>query len=224
MSDEVAKLRNQVLELQGLVKRQSTMLAKTGQSIIELQIAQQKADIRSLDLEKKPEKPQTAAGAANGGLDSDFDTSKLATNSDLEQLVEELQGQLDYLEERSIRRVSNNNKRNPEDLIGPLPNADGELPEDYQLPFPKTVQDFIDIKDLDLCKIAEFYGVLPFPLSDLEAITKGLQNAEEVTIPTFNDDTAEEQLKKYSKVEMDAIFDTVARYLGLNNRRTKDTW
>ncbi|QEU61646.1 Mrp8 [Kluyveromyces lactis] len=218
MSDEISKLRNQVLELQGLVKRQSTMLAKTGQSVIELQIAQQKTDIRSLDLEKKPNKPVAAEAALS------IDTSEFATNGDLEQLVEELQGQLDYLEERSIRRVANNNKRDPADAIGPLPNADGDLPIDLKIPLPETVQEFINIKDLDLCKVAEFYGVLPFPQSDLEAITEGLRNEEDVSIPTFTDATAADQLKKYTKEEMDVIFDTVARYLGLNNRRTKGTW
>lgn len=218
MSDEISKLRNQVLELQGLVKRQSTMLAKTGQSVIELQIAQQKTDIRSLDLEKKPNKPAAAEASLS------IDTSEFATNGDLEQLVEELQGQLDYLEERSIRRVANNNKRDPADAIGPLPNADGDLSIDLKIPLPETVQEFSNIKDLDLCKVAEFYGVLPFPQSDLEAITEGLRNEEDVSIPTFTDATAADQLKKYTKEEMDVIFDTVARYLGLNNRRTKGTW
>lgn len=153
-----------------------------------------------------------------------IDTSEFATNGDLEQLVEELQGQLDYLEERSIRRVANNNKRDPADAIGPLPNADGDLPIDLKIPLPETVQEFSNIKDLDLCKVAEFYGVLPFPQSDLEAITEGLRNEEDVSIPTFTDATAADQLKKYTKEEMDVIFDTVARYLGLNNRRTKGTW
>ncbi|CDO92634.1 unnamed protein product [Kluyveromyces dobzhanskii CBS 2104] len=217
MSDEVAKLRNQVLELQGLVKRQSAMLAKTGQSIIELQIAQQKNEIRDLNIERKPQTPATLHS-------EDEETSAFATNSDLEQLVGELQGQLDFLEERSIRRVANNNKISPTDAIGALPNADGDLPVDLKVPLPETLQEFIDINDTDLCRVADFYGVLPIPQSDLESITEALLKDEEVSMEKYTVDTEADRIKKYSKEEMDVIFDTVARYLGLNDRRTKNTW
>ena len=88
MTEEVAKLRNQVFELQQLVKRQSVILAKTGQSVMELQIDQQKTDISNLNVESKPEESLHLPKHEN------IDPAEFATNGDLEQLVEELQGQL----------------------------------------------------------------------------------------------------------------------------------
>lgn len=215
MSEEVAKLREQLYQLERLVKKQGVILAKTGHSVLELQIAQQKTDITQLELGEKVSSP-LEQGA--------IDTSEFATSGDIEQLVEELQGQLDYYEERSIRRVANNVKMDSSDVIAPLPNADGDLPVDYAIPLPNTVKEFVMIDDLALCKVAEFYGILPFPQSDLEDITDKLSKNLETSIPSFTDATAVVQLAKYTKEEKDVIFDTVARYLGLKMRRIPNTW
>ena len=96
MSDELTKLRSQVEELQQLVKKQNLLISKTGQSVLELQLAKQKTDVEEFDSKYAGGKSKTVA--------SHGDTTDFATNEDLVQLVGELQGQLDSIEERSVRR------------------------------------------------------------------------------------------------------------------------
>lgn len=131
MSNELDILKQQVAELQELVKRQSLIISKTGQNVLELQVSKQRSDVNSFG---KP--------AATKSSVAQLESADYATNEDLVQLVGELQGQLETIEERSIRRLVNYSKTDSKDLLSPLPNADAEIPVVGDGLFPRSLGDF----------------------------------------------------------------------------------
>lgn len=213
MSSELELLKQQVSELQELVKRQSLIISKTGQNVLELQVARQKSDVDSFG--KGP------VAKSVGQLES----ADYATNEDLVQLVGELQGQLETIEERSIRRLVNSTKSEPKDLLSPLPNADAEIPVVGEGFFPRSLQEFEKITNTVLYKLAKFYELLPPSLKEQEQFEDYLEGkVEEFHISEIKDEEVEKELKKYSSDQLDDIFNDVARYLGLKTRRGTSTW
>ncbi|GME80795.1 unnamed protein product [Ambrosiozyma monospora] len=142
----VEELQKEVTQLKELVKKQSTLLAKTGEQLLEIQVRQTSTELKALDPHKLKgsskikDDTTTSHPLSAGSIGSDIDTSEFATNQDLVQLVGELQGQLIILEQRSIDRTANSFLTSSEDEITPLTNADGDPPNQFL--FPKTLKEF----------------------------------------------------------------------------------
>ncbi|AAS51274.1 ACR047Cp [Eremothecium gossypii ATCC 10895] len=212
MSDEA--LKKQVEELQALVKRQSVLITKTGQSVLELQVSKQKHDMANLDEKFLPK----------GGAGK-FDTTDFATNEDLVQLVGELQGQLDTMEERSVRRLVNSTKSEEKDFLAPLPNADGEIPDVKDGVFPLTLGDFESLDNVKLYKLAKFYELLPPTLREQEKFEEFLEGkVENFHISETPDADIEAEVKRLTEEQLNDIFNDIARYLGLRSRRGTSVW
>lgn len=145
----VEQLTQQINDLSLLVKKQSQLLTKTGEQVLTLQVrAQRESDNEPKSLSGK---------VSQRRKQPTFDTTDFATNDDLVQLVGELQGQLEVIEERSIRRLVNSQKKEG-DVLAPQLNSDGEEPP-LEL-YPKDIEAFTKINDSDLVKLARFYEVL----------------------------------------------------------------
>ena len=111
----------QVESLTAKVKKQSQVITQTGQQVLEIQLAAQKQKIQDI-----PD-PQAILNGGAGNLKQveAIEEADYAINEDIFQLVGELQGQLDLLEERSIRRGINLTKTNANDLLAPFPDSYG---------------------------------------------------------------------------------------------------
>lgn len=213
MSSELDVLKQQVAELQELVKRQTLIISKTGQNVLELQVSKQRSDVDSFG------KPSGKSNIAQ------LETADYATNEDLVQLVGELQGQLETIEERSIRRLVNSGKTDAKDLLAPLPNADAEIPVVDTGLFPRSLGEFEHISDVALFKLAKFYELLPPSLKEQEQFENFLEGkVEEFHISELKDEEVKKELEKYSSDQLEDVFNDVARYLGLRVRRGTATW
>lgn len=236
---EVTDLKKRIYQLEQLVQKQNKIITKTGQNVIELQMDKQKRGVQEFaNIESNvPSQSQPSTIYNNKGVVG-FDTSDFATNEDIVQLVGELQIELNNIEERSIRRMINASKHKPKDILAPLPNADGETPTfDYDF-FPTSLDDFININDFNLIKLAKFYECLPPTPKDKEELDKFLNekieniqisedknNSDQFSdVVLVSDEQLKEDLKHYNKDQLNDIFNEVARYLGLGNRRGTDIW
>ncbi|AGO11306.1 AaceriACR047Cp [[Ashbya] aceris (nom. inval.)] len=214
LNTQVEGLKKQVAELQALVKRQGVLLTKTGQSVLELQVSKQKHDMANLDEKFLPK----------GGA-SKFDTTDFATNEDLVQLVGELQGQLDTMEERSVRRLVNSTKVDDKDFLAPLPNADGEIPDVKDGLFPLTLGDFKKLDHVKVYKLAKFYELLPPTLREQEKFEDFLEGkVENFHISETPDDDVKAEVERLTEEQLDDIYNDIARYLGLRCRSGTSVW
>lgn len=199
-------LTRRVDELSELVKRQSEVIAKTGKQMMEYQIKDVKSRMSSVDT-----KPQN------------IDTSDFATNDDLVELVQELQGQLDFLEDRNIKRVFNSHitEDSPEDsLLAPLVNRDGETaPED----FPKSLKELRALDKASLLRLCDFYDLIveeetsPEVARILNADTLTKEDAQKLFNPQAK--SLAERLESLTPADETALFDELARYIGVRIRR-----
>lgn len=211
MTAEIDQIKREVAKLNEIIKRQSLLISKTGQSLLQLQISQQRTDVENLGTSRKKNSVQTV---------SDF-----ATNDDLVQLVGELQGQLDTIEDRSIRRTVNCGKVDPNDVIAPMPNADSEILAPQDGLFPNTVKEFEELTDVKLFRIAKFYELVPPSAKEEENFEKYLEGkVENFHITDIPDEDIGKQLGDYKKDQLDDVFNDLARYLGLRSRRGTDIW
>lgn len=206
----VEELTEQLQDLSLLVKKQSEMLAKTGEQVLLLQIQNQK--MRVCDFGSSLGK---IGGKAR--LAKSIDTTEFATNDDLVQLVGELQGQLDILEERSIRRLINSQKKDGETLA-PILNHNGEEP-DLAI-YPKDIAALEELDDASLVKLAKFYELLA-PTEGERKKFDELVESEDARLDTFEYEVKPED---YSKEELIDAFDDLSRFLGLAARRGTDAW
>ncbi|CCH40853.1 hypothetical protein BN7_387 [Wickerhamomyces ciferrii] len=208
----VEELTNQVNDLTLLVKKQSQLLSKTGEQVLSLQVKSQKESIDNFD-------PKSLRGSSSRVSKKipQLDTTDFATNEDLVELVGELQGQLDVIEERSIRRLVNSHKKST-DILAPQLNHDGEEPP-LEI-YPKNVEEFTKISDSNLVQLARFYEALP--------PTEAEKREFEAFVEGKSDKVQESSIKvdasSYSKDDLDEAFDKVARLLGLPVRRTVEAW
>ncbi|CAI4044553.1 hypothetical protein SKDZ_11G0740 [Saccharomyces kudriavzevii ZP591] len=219
MSNEIDLLQKQISELQDLVKKQSLIISKTGERVLELQVAKQKNAVSDFDSKF------SKSISKKSGSTAQFDATDFATNEDLVELVKELQGELNFIEERSIRRLVNSMKKGDDDVIAPLPNADGDIPDTSDGVFPKSLKEFRDIADLKLIRLAKFYERLPPTLKEQEDFENFLEGkVEAFHINETTDEEVSKELEKFSKNELDDAFNDVARYLGLSLRRGTEIW
>lgn len=209
-------LETRIQQLEELVSRQSKLLTKTGEQVLSLQVAQTGSKLAAFnphslsgsDQVKKTSKFQPTSGPES----EDF-----ATNEDLVQLVGELQGQFDLLEERSIRRLINSTKQ-PGENLAPLLNPDGEEPP-LEL-YPKDLDELKSIEDLKLIKLAKFYELLPPTQEERSKFEEYLEGKGEN--PQLQE--IEIKVEDYSKEDLTEAFDNVARFLGVKLRRGENAW
>lgn len=208
------QLEDKVISLSALVERQAKLLAETGQQLVSLQVKDVKSRMTDLDMHKPT------------GI-SQEDLEDFVTNEDIVQLVGELQGQLDSLEERNIRRVFNS-QLSEDGIISPVSNKNGELP--VGIAFPKTLKEFIKIDDKVLIQLGVFYEYIvandqietlqQFANNDSDDIEK----TKEVLLNQSGSAHVNDIEATLSKEEVDGLFDDVSRYLGLKVRRDPNAW
>lgn len=191
-------LSKRVDALASIVEKQSKIIGQTGQKLIEMQLKNVKQSIASSD-----------SGSQNNGVSKQaLDTEDFITNEDIVQLVGELQGQLDELEERSIRRTFNIQLKSPDGQIAPLLNKEGDIPS---AAFPTTVKEFAAMDKIAVIKFCVFYDVIvPEGKSGTSA-----ENSELIT---------EEIVDAYSQEEVDSMHDELARFMGLKFRKGSKVW
>ncbi|GMG55701.1 unnamed protein product [Ambrosiozyma monospora] len=222
--ETVEALKEEIIQLKELVKKQSKLLAQTGEQLLEIQVRQTSAELKALDPHKlkgsskikEDKSTNTLNPLSAGSITSAIDTSEFATNQDLVQLVGELQGQLIILEQRSIDRTANSFLTSPEDGVIPLTNADGDPPNQFL--FPKTLQQFHDLKDDDLLQLCTFYELLPPNYQDearMQAFIAG-----KIKTPNLEPGDYEITVDDYSKDSLFEFYVKLARYLGLKVKRS----
>lgn len=207
----VEELTKQVEELSLIVKKQQTLLQKTGQQVLSLQVDAQKKRVEDFEPTSLSGKGKTTKRV------SALESTDFATNEDLVQLVGELQGQLEILEERSIRRLINSQKKDTENLALVL-NHDGEQPP-LEL-FPSNIEEFTKIKDEELVQLARFYELLP-PTAEERA-----QFEDFVEGKTESPENPDLKITaaSYTKEDLVEAFDSIARFIGVKVRRGVDAW
>lgn len=204
----VEQLSKRVDELTALVQKQSEVIAKTGKQMMEYQVKDVKSRMASLNTELPQQK---------------IDTEDFATNDDLVQLVTELQSQLDYLEDRNVKRVYNSHiAKDAENAtpIAPLTNKDGETPPEF---YPKTLGQLKGLDAASLLQLCEFFELIvdnnnPEDVAEimkLETLTK--EEIEKLFNPQGK--SLDEKLKGLKKEDEDELFDELARFIGVRVRR-----
>lgn len=213
------QLHDQVQSLSKVVEMQSQLIAKTGKQLMDIQVTNVKSKMNA-DTE------QSNAKASNVDMDD------YATNEDIIQLVGELQGQLDLLEERNIRRTINSHlsPTAKDGVIAPIANKDGdEPPQDI---FPATVGDFLALEKYDIVQLCEFYELV-IPIDQQEHLKEFLEsNSEMVDIEGAkkllevgaDNATLKERVDVYSEKQIDDLFDSLARFIGVRVRKNKSVW
>lgn len=142
VSEETLLQRIEALEQ--TVARQAQLLQQTGQQLLALQLAGAKQDL---------DKIGPPAGAA-------VDTSDFVTNEDIVQLVGELQGQLDCVEERTKRRTLNLTAAAGTELV-PMVGPDGEEPPAGVWPAGVTAAGWAQLGAAHVVRLGQFYDLLP---------------------------------------------------------------
>lgn len=218
MSGELKELNEKVNNLSLLVERQAKMIAETGQQLVSLQVKDVKTRMADLDMNTKH---------SNSGV-SHEDLQDYVTHEDIVELVGELQGQLDSIEERNIRRVFNSQLSQQDGIIAPLTNKNGELPTDIN--FPKTLQDFINIDPKVLLQLGIFYEYV-FAKDQIENFNNFANddsNDVEKTKQALLDQSSSAHVNdsdiSLTEEELNLLFDDVSRYLGLKVRKDPNAW
>ncbi|CDK30052.1 unnamed protein product [Kuraishia capsulata CBS 1993] len=207
------KLAEQVTNLAGLVSRQGKVLSKTGEQVLEMQIKGTKAEVDAIEV-------PTLRGERSKQVQPTVDTTDFVTNEDIVQLVGELQGQLDILEQRTIRRTVNSGLVAQDAIVAPQLNMDGLEPSPGT--FPKTLGGFNALTDADLVDLCTFYDLLP-PNEEQEQRMNEFMSGEAET-PNLEDLRIGAKPEDYDQKELDSLFDELARYIGVRSRRTEGAW
>jgi hypothetical protein len=201
----VEELTKQVEDLTRLVKKQSELLTKTGQQVLELQVEAQRKRVSDFD----PKGGKASRAPAR------IDTSDVATDEDLIELVGELQGQLEVFEERTIKRLVNS-KKGKNDVLALVWNHDMEEPPLEW--FPRDIEAFSKIDDDQLVQLARFYEKLP-PTQEERAQFEDYAEGKIDKVVDIKVDPA-----NYTKDQLIEAFDNVARFIGVDIRRGTDNW
>lgn len=216
MSEELEALKKKVDDLQALVHKQNLLISKTGQNVLELQLERQKKDVNNFS---------ESFSGSRASSNIPVDTTELATNEDLVELVGELQGELATLEERSIRRLVNSTKTEPNDVVAPLPNADGDTPSLNDDFFPKSLEEFNNLSNVHLFRLAKFYELVAPTLKEKEDFENYLEGKiDNLHINEMTDADVQREIERMSKDELDDAFNDLARYLGIRTRRGTNIW
>lgn len=194
----IDELEAQVNALKAVVEKQSQLIAQTGQQLLDLQVNNVRSRMNNMQVDL----PQPAAAV---------DPDDFVTNEDIVQLVGELQGQLDLLEDRTINRAYNSQLAQGS-AIAPLHNRDGEQPP-VDL-FPLTVAQFEALDPLLLVLLAEFYDLAAAPPPASIDNAASMQEAQQIlnhqqSLPL------EERIGAYSEEQLKELKSVLGRFLGL---------
>lgn len=207
----IEELSQKIKDLEALVHKQNEVIANTGRQLMEIQVK----DVKNKMFKEEAPKP--------------LDTEDFVTNEDIVQLVGELQSQLDYMEDRTIKRGFNTHISKDSESsapIAPLCNRFGEPAPEF---FPSTLKQLKEISPIDLVQLAEYYELIieNEPDTELTDIVKGegltKEDAEKLLGPLTLDKTIEEKVELFTKEDLDTLFDEFARYIGVRVRRG-DGW
>ena len=185
--------QEQLDDIKGQLAKQAKLLAKTAQQVLSLQVSSTRKDLNQI--------PDPIPNS---------DNTDYATNEDLVQLVGELQGQLNLLEQKSSSRTANAHLSNDTDEIIILPNLDGDLP-DKEI-FPKTIADFAAISDDTIIFLCSFYQLLPPTLEEraaMQAFIEGKVKSPNVEFKPSADE--------YPPETIDTLYKELAIFLGLSH-------
>lgn len=199
-------LEEQIKQLNQIVQNQSKIIAETGKRLLDIEVRDVKSRMANLDT-KQPS----------------FDVEDFASNEDIAQLVFEVLNQLDYLEDRNIKRAYNCHisDASPDDTqIAPLCSKDGESAPNI---FPATVKELNELRPLQLIQLCEFYDLF---VDQLSAEDEKLLHSPDITpeqaLKLANVSqamSAEDRLVMSSKEDLIEIFDEFTRYIGVRIRR-----
>ncbi|CAK9441388.1 uncharacterized protein LODBEIA_P52560 [Lodderomyces beijingensis] len=204
----MSSLEDKVKQLESLVEKQSKLIASTGQKLLELQVDHVKSKMAQLD---------TAKPAASTQLDTD----DYVTNEDVVQLVTELQSQLDFLEDRTLRRTYNASLREDTEKIAPLSNKDGDFPT---FSIPETFGGFKTLKRQQILKMGVFYEIiLPNENEITETLANGSASKNDIIDLASNKDVSQLEAQ-FDEDQTNEVYDELARYFGLKHRRRSDGW
>jgi len=187
----MSDLEQEVKKLQEQVKKLQVLLASTGQQVMQLQMENRKSKLG--DIDAKTQSLQSMVPAAKPQAPSGSRPSEYVTESDLGDMVVELQGQLTLLDERNIRRILNSRSSS---TLTPLPNADGE----YSPDFPKTI---VDVQALS-----------PQALFDQWNFFEMLASGE--TLDDLLEPETTPQAKEGNVRVLQEIYESFVRYIGLS--------
>ncbi|GMM45911.1 Mrp8 protein [Pichia kluyveri] len=185
--------QEQLDDIKGQLAKQAKLLAKTAQQVLSLQVSSTRKDLNQI--------PDPIPNS---------DNTDYATNEDLVQLVGELQGQLNLLEQKSSSRTANAHLSNDTDEIIILPNLDGDLP-DKEI-FPKTIADFAAISDDTIIFLCSFYQLLPPTLEEraaMQAFIEGKVKSPNVEFKPSADE--------YPPETIDTLYKELSIFLGLSH-------
>jgi hypothetical protein len=225
--DSLEALRAEIVKLAEQVKKNSAAIANTGRHVLSLQIEKERASLQHLDLKTEhDESSEDEAGQVKSG--------DIMNAEDIVQLVTELQGQLDILDEKSVRRNANAFALDDNHHIAPLPGRDGNVPlttkeslsdeaENDNIPkgFPNTLGEFKKQSESQVQKWLLWYELLPPDEAELQDIL----NAAGTSLGQLGiEKSAEVKALSSSQQELNANYDTLARFLGLRTRRSKGVW
>ncbi|CAN6650233.1 hypothetical protein TRVA0_024S01068 [Trichomonascus vanleenenianus] len=220
-------LKQQVDNLADLVKKNAQAIVDTGSHVLGLQVDRERKSLGSLRISgstppsriKDDESDDEDNGRIGHGEDGAL------TNDDVVDLVTELQDQLDILDQRSVRRTANAFVSAESDAIAPLPGRDGVVPGegDEEEKFPTTLKDFKALGNDSVQFWLRYYELLPPDEAELQDILKRAgTNYEELGLDKDKQGAA--AAAQPTEEEIDASYDTLARFLGLRDRRTLGAW
>lgn len=212
----MADLQKQIDDLRAIVDKQGKLLATTGQQMLALQVNDVKTRMKLIDDVLALIR---GAAPAAGAPSSELDLSDYVTNEDLIQMVGELQGQLDGIEDRAIRRLANSHS----DTILPLSNREGDEPTEELLgfPFPATVAEFAALPKIDVIQLAIFYEIIvpDARKADVAAFAQGGDGTDVAATKRVLEGLAQLSLAQVhdliSDAELEDVKAEVARYLGV---------
>ncbi|KAK6463499.1 hypothetical protein DFJ63DRAFT_312810 [Scheffersomyces coipomensis] len=205
MSDtsRIEQLEAKIEHLSAIIDKQSKIIAKTGEKLLTLELKDIKAKLNSSNT------PQST---------TKLDLDDYVTNEDVVQLVTELQGQLDQIEDRSVIRLFNNSAVNEDnDTLEILSNKDGEIPDFEGV--PTTLGEFKQLSNVDLIQLGLFYEVIFIPQENQpsqdpdQIVQQSKPGSKELK------NHIDQILTNFSNEDYITLFDDLARYFGLKYRK-----
>lgn len=186
-------LQEQLDDVKAQLAKQGTIVAKTAQQLLSMQVSSTKKQLDAI-----PPPPVV-------------DSTDYATNEDLVQLVGELQGQLNLLEQKSILRTVNSHQKNDTDIVLPLPNLDGDMPD--SVIFPHAIIDFKALSDDTVLNLCKFYQLLPVTLEERAAMQAFVEGKTATPHVAEFDPAADE----YPPETIDELYTQLVRFIGISH-------
>lgn len=206
----IEELQEEIKDLKSEIVKQRGIIAKTAQQLLALQVKDTKKQMDAI--------PNPLDSLDN--KNSNIDTTDFATNEDLVQLVGELQGQLNLIEQKSISRTANSHLNKETDELFALPNVDGEFPA-VEI-FPRIISEFSNLGDdaiIDLCK---FYQLLPPTLEERAKMQAFVEGKIASPNDPLNKDY-EPPADDYPPETINELYNELANFLGISHIKRSET-